>query len=416
MMKNKQTVLIVDDIADNLNVAANTLIKQQINVLLAQSGKEALKTAEKFLPDLVLLDIMMPEMNGFEVCSRLKMNERTRNIPVVFLTAVGEAKNIIKGFELGAVDYVTKPFHIEELLARVQAHLTISRMRKEKENANEILEQQVNMRTAQLRVTNEELQIEIIERKTVEKELKENNKKLEKAKIKAEESDRLKTAFLNNISHEIRTPMNGIIGFANLLKMPNTPYDEQKTYIDTILESTDQLLSIVSDIMIISTIHAGQEKVIPSHNEVSSVISGVISQFRMEAEAKNVKINLKNTENNALKLYTDGKKLKQILIKLISNAVKYTPEGNIECGYNMKNDYAEFYVKDTGIGISPEMHNEIFEQFRQVDLELARTYGGTGLGLSIAKAYVNLLGGRIWLKSELGKGAIFYFTIPLEIN
>ncbi|MCK5537498.1 MAG: response regulator, partial [Bacteroidales bacterium] len=130
-MKNKQTVLIIDDIADNLNVAANTLIPHGINVILAQNGREAIKTATKFLPDLILLDIMMPEMNGFEVCASLKEIDKTKEIPVIFLTAVGETKNIVKGFELGAVDYINKPFISEELISRVKAHLKIHQLNKD---------------------------------------------------------------------------------------------------------------------------------------------------------------------------------------------------------------------------------------------------------------------------------------------
>lgn len=398
-MENKQTVLVVDDIADNLNVAANILIRQNINVLLAQSGKEALAIADKLLPDLVLLDIMMPEMDGFEVCSRLKKNNETKEIPVIFLTALGKTESIVKGFDLGAVDYVNKPFHIEELLARVQTHLSLSRMRKEKEEANIILEQKVNQRTAQLNKTNGEL--------------KRNNKQLEEAKAKAEESDRLKTSFLNSISHEIRTPMNGIIGFANLLNMSGLSSDERKSYTDTIVESSNQLMTIVSDIMTISTIHAGQEKISKQNNNLNDLINNTINPFKAEANARNITLE-NSSSNKPIEINTDGNKLKQILKNLLSNATKYTHEGSIECGYLIKDEYVEFFMKDTGIGIRPEMHNEIFNQFRQVETQLARNYGGTGLGLSIAKAYVNLLGGKIWLESELGKGATFYFTIPIN--
>jgi len=412
-MKNKQTVLIIDDIVDNLNVVANILIRENINVFLAQSGKEALDIVGKHLPDLILLDIMMPEMNGFEVLSQLKSNNLTKEIPVIFFTAIGEVKNIVKGFKHGVVDYITKPFHSEEVLARVQTHLTISLMRKEKEEVNIILEQQVNERTTQLQETNKELKYEIEERKVIENELKRNNKKLKQAKAKAEESDRLKTAFLNNISHEIRTPMNGIIGFASLLNIYDLSSEKRKSYTDTIIESSNQLMTIVSDILAISKIHSGQVKIAKNNLEVNSLISDVINDFKSKAEAKNISINKKqNLDDTSLKVYTDGVKLQQILIKLIDNAIKYTQKGRIECGYSIKKENIEFYIKDTGIGISTEMHNKIFEQFRQVAQKLTSNLGGTGLGLTIAKAYINLLGGKIWLKSELNKGSVFYFTTP----
>ncbi len=147
----KQTVLIVDDIVDNLNVAANTLIPQNINVIFAQSGENALKTTDKYMPDLILLDIMMPQMDGFEVCQRLKNNEKTKEIPIIFLTAVGEAKYIVKGFKLGAVDYINKPFIAEELISRVASHLKIYKLNKDLNLKNKLLQQKHNEILASIR-------------------------------------------------------------------------------------------------------------------------------------------------------------------------------------------------------------------------------------------------------------------------
>ena len=414
-MKNKQTVLIVDDIADNLNIAASAIIGHDINVILAQSGEQAIATTEKFHPDLILLDIMMPEMNGFEVCELLKSKSETKDIPVIFLTAMEDAKNIVEGFSLGAVDYITKPFHLEEVLVRVQTHLSISRLRKEIEEANSLLEQKVTERTAELVETNEKLKSEINERKLIENQLKTNNEKLILANEKAEESDRLKTEFLNNISHEIRTPMNGIVGFVNLLEMPDLSPENRKSYTTAITESSNQLLEIVNDIMAISTIHTKQEKVAEQNIVINSLINEVIDGFDAQVSTKGISIVKKlGTVGTSLELITDGLKLQQIFTKLIDNAIKYTNEGFVEFGYKLKTEVIEFYIKDTGIGISVGKHNEIFEQFRQVESDLTRAYGGAGLGLTIAKAYTHLLGGKIWLESELSKGSIFYFTIPFK--
>ncbi|MCK5537497.1 MAG: response regulator [Bacteroidales bacterium] len=414
-MKNKQTVLIVDDIADNLNIAASAIIGHDINVILAQSGEQAIATTEKFHPDLILLDIMMPEMNGFEVCELLKSKSETKDIPVIFLTAMEDAKNIVEGFSLGAVDYITKPFHLEEVLVRVQTHLSISRLRKEIEEANSLLEQKVTERTAELVETNEKLKSEINERKLIENQLKTNNEKLILANEKAEESDRLKTEFLNNISHEIRTPMNGIVGFVNLLEMPDLSPENRKSYTTAITESSNQLLEIVNDIMAISTIHTKQEKVAEQNIVINNLINEVIDGFDAQVSTKGISIVKKlGTVGTSLELITDGLKLQQIFTKLIDNAIKYTNEGFVEFGYKLKTEVIEFYIKDTGIGISVGKHNEIFEQFRQVESDLTRAYGGAGLGLTIAKAYTHLLGGKIWLESELSKGSIFYFTIPFK--
>ena len=415
-MEHKQTVLIVDDIADNLNVVANILIQEKINVLLAQSGKEAIDTAEKFLPDLILLDIMMPVMNGFEVCSHLEKQAKTKEIPVIFLTAIGETENIVKGFELGAVDFVTKPFSEPELIARVKTHLTLSCMQKEKVKANIILEQKVNERTVQLQELNKELKVEIEEKKLAEKELKKNYKELKKAKIKAEESNRLKEAFLNNISHEIRTPMNGIIGFTQFLAIPDLTEDQRDEYVKVITMSTDQLLSIVDEILYISKIQAGVEKTKKSNVNINNLLAELGDYYKPVAEKKSIDIDWHNElEMGLATIKTDFAKLKQTLTILIENAFKFTQKGKIEFGYKKSGGFIEFFVKDTCIGIDSKMHHRVFQNFRQVDETRTREYGGLGLGLSISKAYVELLGGKIWLESEINEGATFYFTIPYKI-
>jgi len=412
-MENRQTVLIVDDIADNLNIVADLLIRENINVLLAQSGKEALATTTKLLPDLVLLDIMMPEMDGFEVCRQFGDNYQTKDIPVIFLTAIGESENILKGFELGAVDFISKPFFEPELIARVKTHLTLTRMRKEKEEANIILEQKVNERTAQLRTLNKELNAEVKERKFIADELKKNNKELEKAKTKAEESNRLKTAFLNNVSHEIRTPMNGIIGFTQFLSMPDLTDNQRDEYIEVITTSTDKLLGIVDEIIYISKIQAGVEKTKNNTVNVNDLLLELGNYYKPVAEKKSLDILwYSELENGLATINTDFAKLKQTLTILIENAFKFTQKGKIEFGYKKSDGFIEFFVKDTGIGIDSKMHHKIFQNFRQVEETSTRDYGGLGLGLSISKAYVELLGGKIWIESEINKGATFYFTIP----
>jgi PAS domain S-box-containing protein len=236
-----------------------------------------------------------------------------------------------------------------------------------------------------------------------------------KAKDKAEESDRLKTAFLHNISHEVRTPMNAIIGFSDLIIDPDLTPEIRNEFIQTIVQSSYQLLSIITQIVNMATIETGQEKIYEKEMSLNSIFRMVFEQFRSEADRKNISLKY----NTALPdsediIQTDETKLIQIISNLISNSLKFTRHGSISFGYTIKDKYLEFYVKDTGIGIPKEMHKEIFERFRQVETSLAREYEGAGLGLSISKAYVELLGGKIWLTSKPEEGSVFYFNIPYD--
>lgn len=235
------------------------------------------------------------------------------------------------------------------------------------------------------------------------------------AKEKAEENDRLKTAFLHNISHEIRTPMNAIVGFSEFLSEPGLPPEKQRHYVDIIIQSSNQLLSTITDIISISTIEAGQEKIHEKEVNLNAVCNLVNEQFLAKAQSQDVNLLCKTTlADNEASIITDEIKLNQILTNLIGNALKFTKQGRVDFGYAVKGDQLEFYVKDTGIGIPPEMHNEIFNCFRQVETTTTRQYSGSGLGLSISKAYIELLGGKIWLTSEPEKGSAFYFTIPFK--
>jgi len=233
------------------------------------------------------------------------------------------------------------------------------------------------------------------------------------AKEKAEENDRLKTAFLHNISHEIRTPMNAIVGFCDLLNDQDLQPNEYKHYTEIITQSSHQLLSIITDIVNLSTIEAGQERILANALNINSICSLIFELFILKAEHKNISLSYQTplSDNEAI-IISDETKLTQVLTNLLSNAVKFTNHGSIEFGYILKNDNLEFYVRDTGIGIPEEKYEEIFKRFYQIDRKENRQYGGSGLGLSISRTYVKLLGGNIWITSELGKGSTFYFNIP----
>ncbi|WP_228520919.1 CHASE domain-containing protein [Flavobacterium sp. HJJ] len=247
--------------------------------------------------------------------------------------------------------------------------------------------------------------------------LKEAISELQKAKIKAEESDQLKSAFLANMSHEIRTPMNGIMGFAELLKEADLSSEEQKNYLEIIEKSGTRLLNIINDIVDISKIEAGQMNAVFSATNIDELLQYIHTFFKPETQEKGVLLLLKTPlDGDETIIRTDREKLYAILINLVKNAIKFTIKGIIEFGYTEKDDHIEFFVKDTGIGIPKDRHNAIFERFIQADFNDKMARQGAGLGLSIAKAYVELLGGKIWVESEPEKGSIFYFTIPSMVK
>ncbi len=235
------------------------------------------------------------------------------------------------------------------------------------------------------------------------------------AKEKAEESDRLKTAFLANMSHEIRTPMNGILGFAELLKEPNLTGEQQLEYIDIIEKGGARMLNTINDIVSISKIESGQIDVNLQESNINQQIEYIYIFFKTEIEGKGMHFSFgKSLPLGEFIIKTDREKVYAILTNLVKNAIKYTDKGSIEFGYNQKGKFLEFYVKDTGIGISDEKQEAIFERFIQADITAKMARQGSGLGLSISKAYVEMLGGKIWVESQSGKGSTFYFTLPCQ--
>lgn len=242
---------------------------------------------------------------------------------------------------------------------------------------------------------------------------------LQKAKERAERADYLKTSFLTNMSHEIRTPMNAILGFTTLLIEEDLPLQQRKEYLKVINESGNTLLNLVNDILDISKIEAGQLTIAEAQCDVNELFDELQLSFN-EIKTQNKKAHLRIVANNpyanrALQIITDPFRLKQVMINLIGNALKFTDEGNIEFGVHLTDNRIEFYVKDTGIGISQEHLDDIFQRFRKIDEEKSRLYRGAGLGLAICKDIVRLLGGEITVESELGRGSLFKFTLPLKI-
>jgi len=270
--------------------------------------------------------------------------------------------------------------------------------------------QEKEKRAAELIIANKELAFQ-------NEEKGKRAEELIAAKGKAEESDRLKSAFLANMSHEIRTPMNGILGFTELLKEPELSGENQKYYIDIIEKSGLRLLNIINNIIDISKIESGLMNISISETNIKEQMEYIYTFFKPEVERKGIHIfcNTSLSVKEAI-IKTDREKIYAILTNLVKNAIKFTNTGYIEIGYNLVGRQhaasLQFFVKDTGVGIPPEQIEMVFERFRQANETLNKRYEGAGLGLAISKAYVEMLGGKIWVESELGKGSTIYFTIP----
>ena len=388
MEELEKRILLVDDTPENLDVLSGLLKSYKKSVAI--NGIEALKIAQSInKPDLILLDIMMPEMDGYETCKKLKENKLTKNIPVIFMTALSETIDKLKGFELGAVDYVTKPFEPEELLKRIETHLEISRLQKELKEHNELLEQKVSERTA---------------------ELKESNKNLIVAKEKAEIADSFKSIFLAQMSHEIRTPINIMVSYASLLQSDlDENSDESLIHgLKSISTAGNRLVRTTDLIINLSEIQSGNYKADFTKIDINlDVLAGIFFNFNEVAKNKNIKLNLL-VETEDTKLVADLYTLNQIFSQIIENAIIFTDSGSITIKVSKKSgDSLVVEIIDTGIGISDEYLKDIFVPFSQEEMGYTRKYDGNGIGLALVEKYCKLNNATIEVESKKGIGSTF---------
>lgn len=408
-MENRRIKIVaIDDNPDNL-ISLHALINEAFpnaEFYMEMNGMKGIELVAAKHPDVVLLDVVMPGMDGFEVCKRLKADTELCDIPVVFLTAIkGDKEHRIHALDAGAEAFLAKPIDETELVAQIRAMVKIRKANADKRDENERLNNLVFIRTRQL-------EKELEDRKHIMADLV-------AAKERAEQGDRLKSAFLANMSHEIRTPMNGILGFTELLESPDLSGEEQQEYVRIIQKSGKRMLSILNDIIDISKIEAGMMKVTIGESNLNNQMENVYNMLKPEAEAKHLKFSFTNAfPLDKAYIKSDKEKVYSIIINLVKNAIKYTDKGAIEFSYKMVNgksgDPTEllFCVKDTGVGIPKERQEAIFERFIQADIADLHGREGAGLGLSITKAYVEMLGGKIGVESEVGQGSMFFFTIP----
>ncbi len=457
----EDTILYIDDEVENLR-GFQFLFKRNYKILTAVSADEGFALLEKNKIKLIIADQRMPKMSGvdfFEAAAKMYPD-----IIRIILTGYSDIEAIIKAINKGKIfKYVTKPWDKDELKLIIdnalwsyniaaenknlikslkEANKNLEIVNKKLEVANQTLEKKVKDRTKEILKQKKEIEKQRDIAKSQKdkiaiqnEELKRHRSKLELlvqertidlviAKEKAEQSDKLKSAFLANFSHEIRTPMNAIMGFSQLLSFNDRTENEKKEFIDLILLNSQHLLNLINEIIDISRIEAG-ETILDYHLcDLNQLFYELLNQYE---EHKNL---LKKTmitlsvdaeiEKLNLKITTDTNKLKQIIINLLENAFKFTEEGRIDFGYKfIETEEAKsvlFFVKDTGIGIDEEAKNFIFERFRKAENNSGTLYRGAGLGLAISKKLAEILGGKIWVESEINIGSTFYFTLPFKDN
>jgi signal transduction histidine kinase len=409
-------ILAIDDNPDNL-ITIQALIMDMFReaaVVKAHSGPEGFKYALADPPDVILLDILMPGMDGFDVCRLFKTEPSLADIPVIFLTAAkGDRQNRVQALEAGGEGFLSKPVDEIELKAQVSAMMRLKQSRDEKKHENQRLEKLVELRT-------QELVRQLGELTRSEEALRKNMEELVKAKEKAETADRLKSAFLANVSHEIRTPMNAIVGFADILTDMEITTTEKEQYAHIIRVKSDDLLHLITEILDIASLESGNATVNFSEVIVDQLLADLEKQIlrqlhRLEKTTLEFSIRIP-VSGIPLVIKSDPFIIIQVLTHLLDNAIRYTDAGIVTLGYELPaENLLTFFVSDTGIGIDPADHEIIFLTFRQAELAERPKYGGTGLGLAICRQSAKLLGGEVTMKSTPGQGSTFYFSIPISI-
>lgn len=368
--QNLPSILIVDDVPANLKILGDILERDGYKVRPVLNGVLALQVAEKEKPDLILLDIMMPDIDGFEICNRLKKNEYLKDVPVIFISALNDSKDIVKALEAGGVDYISKPFKAEEVRARVKTHIKLY------QQSNELLKQ------------SKELQ-ELIA---------------------------TKDKFFSIIAHDLRGPMAGLMGLTEIMaeELQDMPLTEIQSFTLSIRDSAANLFRLLENLLQWAKIQQGLITFKPEEVSLRSIIDE--SLLVIYESAKNKEIEIVNCISSETTIIADSNMLQTIIRNLVSNAIKFTPQGGkiwLSSEIN-KTQFVDISIKDTGIGMSNTMLNDLFRIDVKTDRVGTNDEPSTGLGLILCKEFIEMHGGKLSVKSEVDKGSIFSFTIPTK--
>jgi light-regulated signal transduction histidine kinase (bacteriophytochrome) len=404
-------ILIVDDNTANVKVMMDYLTECGFQIMVARTGETGMALARQDRPDLILLDLMLPGADGFEVCRRLKTDELTRKIPVIFMTILTSMEDKLKGFQAGGVDYITKPFQAEEVLARVRIHLQLREL-------TEHLEQKVAERTEALHGANAQLKRELAERKKAEEALRRLNLELDRRVLnrtaQLEASNKELEAFTYSVSHDLRAPLRHIQGFLELLeKRAGTAQDEQsRHYIDIIFKSAKKMNQLIDDLLSFSRM--GRQEMAFQQVDLRTLVRDVIHELEPDAADRTIDWRI----GDLPAVQGDASMLRIVLGNLIANAVKFTRprrQARIEIGSQPgQNADTVIYVRDNGVGFDMTYADKLFGVFQR--LHRADEFEGTGIGLANVHRIIARHGGRAWAQGELGQGAAFFFSLPHTIT
>jgi len=377
-MDPKGEILVVDDTPESLKLLVDLLMDEGYRVRPTMDPKLALESALSNPPELILLDVRMPGMDGFELCQRLKQATCTEQVPIIFVSALQELHERVRGFEAGGVDFITKPIQREEVLARVSAQLELSRMR-----------QSLEKRSQELAAANQKLQ----------------------------DLDKLKSMFIASVSHELRTPLNAIISFSGILlrEILGGLNERQRDSLERIDRAGKHLFSLITDVIDISKIEAGRSDVYPETFALQELVDEALNTIHPQAETKGLTVTVSAVTWPVL--HTDRRRLLQCLVNLLGNAVKFTEKGGVTVLVSDTGEAVAVAVRDTGIGIAEGDRSKLFKAFERLDSHLRVKAGGTGLGLYLTRKLVtDFLHGEISVMSSPGEGSTFCLTVPKVIE
>ena len=432
-------ILIVEDSPTQAERLRRLIQSKSYNVRVAANGKLALALLREHRPQLVLSDIIMPEMNGYELCRAIKEDPALSAIPVILVTALNDVKDIIRGIECGADNFIRKPYAEDYLLSRIGHMLVNQKLRQVPDSEGialylgeqkhfihagrqQILDLLISTYEQAVQV-NSELQQR--ERQVIElnmrlahhaAELETINHEIAHKNLELAEASRMKSAFIANMSHELRTPLNAIIGFtgALLMKLPGPLTPDQDKQLNTIRSSARHLLSLINDILDVAKIEAGKVTLAVERVQCQDLVAQTADTLRPLAAQKGLAIEI-DLPSEPIVVDTDKRALTQIIINLVNNAIKFTDSGSVRVSLGQSMEAGElltnFSVADTGAGIKPEDQPKLFQAFSQLDSTSTRHVEGAGLGLYLCQNLANLLGGALSFTSEFGKGSVFTLTL-----